>query len=82
MNKYVNSEIIKAFIEKNNLSKTQFCQRCHISVQTLNKVLRKEGDCFIGTIFKIVKAMEIKISQIIIKNDKKTQIRVKIVGFE
>ena len=39
-----NSKLLVDFIKKNNLSKTQFCKECGITLYALNKLLGPHAD--------------------------------------
>ena len=48
-------EKFENFRKVNNLSKTQFCEMCHIAVSTYNKILSKESDFYLRSLFKILR---------------------------
>lgn len=60
----VNVNKIIKYIKDEKLSKKEFCKRCEICVETLNKILRKKTNVGIVAIFKIAKIMEIDICQL------------------
>ena len=60
-----NYEIIIEYMNKNNLSKTQFCKQCNISIYTLNKMLN--GNLNINSLLglKVCKLLNIKFNDLI-----------------
>ena len=48
----LNTKPILNYLEKNNLSKTDFCKKCNISLQTLNNILTGKNFKF-KTLFKL-----------------------------
>lgn len=66
MSAMVKTELINNYINENNLSKTAFCKLCKISLTTLNNILANKGNIRILAIFKISRAMKIKISELLI----------------
>ena len=61
-----NKKAILDYIEKENISKTEFCKRCKIGFKTLNKVLLNDADINLKPIFKIVRFINIKPSEFFI----------------
>ncbi len=68
MQKYIDEKLIFEFIYSNNLNKTKFCKLARISTKTFNKVLN--GNINISTIvlFKIARAINKNIVEIIRKD--------------
>ena len=52
--KLYNAEIILQYLHKNNLTKTQFCKRCGISVNTLNRILARSSNMSLRVLIKIL----------------------------
>ena len=65
MNIRFNYEIIIEYMNKNNLSKTQFCKQCKISIYTLNKMLN--GNLNINSLLglKVYNLLNIKFNDLI-----------------
>ena len=63
----INIDIINRFISDKRLTKTKFCKMCKISISTLNRIMKNEGNFCVTTIFKITKLIEVKFSEIILK---------------
>ncbi|MBR2614855.1 MAG: helix-turn-helix transcriptional regulator [Clostridia bacterium] len=53
----LNTKPILNYLEKNNLSKTDFCKKCNISLQTLNNILTGKNFKF-KTLFKIARQID------------------------
>lgn len=58
----LNLKPIEEFIKINNLSKTQFCKKCGISVQALNNL---SGRTRVTILFKILEFTKIKCDDIL-----------------
>ena len=61
----IKTEIITNFIEKNNLSKTGFCKMIKIAPSTFNKIMNNSTNYGIVALFKIAKAMNSNIWEIL-----------------
>ena len=61
----INTYLIINYIEKHNLTKTQFCQNCNISLYLLNKILKGEKIIKITPFIKIVLYMKITLKDLI-----------------
>ena len=67
MKKYINEELISNFIKNNKLTKTKFCKISKISLKTFYKVLDGNYNVDVKVLFKIAKAMQKNIVDILIK---------------
>lgn len=63
---YINIELIKNYMVENELSESEFCARCGIDENSLNKILSGEIDFFASALVKISKEMKVKISELCI----------------
>lgn len=59
MEKFVNVNIIKNYMKKNNLTQAKFCKKCNIGATTLRTIFASPSTCKIRTIMKIAKAIDI-----------------------
>lgn len=64
MGNTIKTELITNFIKENNLSKAAFCKLCKISTGTLNRVLADNNALRISALFKIAKAIKIKLHEL------------------
>lgn len=62
----VNTTIIDSYIKANNLSKTQFCKLCKISVSTLNRIMTNNNFNLIS-LFRIAKTMDVHICKLFVE---------------
>ena len=58
----IDVDIIKAYMKKHSISRSEFCKQCKISVFVLNKLLCGKTNIRIAAIFKIAKVMGVKVS--------------------
>ncbi len=63
MNNTIKVEIIKKFMMENKISKRKFCKMCKISFSTLNKIMSKDDNFRITTLFKIARVIKIQVYQ-------------------
>lgn len=69
MNEYVNTDKIIKYMKDKNLTETEFCKRCKISVSTLEKIFNSnESD--IMTLYKIAQGMKVDLCFMYRENDK------------
>ncbi|MBR2614659.1 MAG: helix-turn-helix transcriptional regulator [Clostridia bacterium] len=61
MKNAINNKIIYDFMKKENLTKTQFCKKCNISLFTFNKLVSQQTNFSLTTIFKIARVMNVSI---------------------
>lgn len=61
MNQTFNTKLIKNYMRENNLSKKSFCKVCNISPLTLDKILNQKTNIRILAIFKIARALQVKV---------------------
>lgn len=66
MENQINVNKILDYIKANNLSKTEFCKNCNMSVSTLNAILTNKN-FKLTAIFKIARAMTCHIKDMFIK---------------
>ena len=66
MKNSVNTEMIKSYMKDNNISKTQFCKTCKISIGTLNKILSGDMNFAINALWKISHVLGIRMCQLFI----------------
>ena len=59
MNNKLNINLIFEYLNKNNLTKTEFCRQCKISRSTFYKIINGK-DFQIIALFKMAKVMNIK----------------------
>lgn len=59
----IRTELIYVFIKTHNLTKTEFCKKCKISLSTLNKILEGEDKISPLTIGKIAGTMHLRLHQ-------------------
>lgn len=67
MKTYINTKIIKDYMEQNNLTKKAFCKKAGISGYSLNKVFKGDLNIDIVILFKIAFAMDIHIKDMFAK---------------
>lgn len=60
MKEIVNTQKIIEYIDVNNLTKTDFCKLCKISISTFNRILSGK-DFYLATLFKIAKIMQVNV---------------------
>ena len=60
----IKTEMIEAYMQENNLSKTKFCKMCKISPSTLNKIMSNDGNFGIIALFKIARVLGVHIHQL------------------
>lgn len=58
MSNIINTEIIKNYMEENNLSKRAFCKLCKISPATLERILMNKDSVRLMVIFRIARALK------------------------
>ncbi|MBQ8211115.1 MAG: helix-turn-helix transcriptional regulator [Treponema sp.] len=58
-------DVIKKYMVDNKLSKSKFCKKCNIGMKTLNKVLNCDYSLRMSKLFKIAKAMNVHVLEII-----------------
>ena len=63
MGKLIKTEIIESYMQGNNLSKTQFCKLCKISIGTLYRLLSNDINVELISFFRISKVIDIQIHQ-------------------
>jgi len=68
MNKLINTSIIINFIKDNNLTRKEFCLKCKICPQTLNRILKNNNDIQILSLLKITKILKIPLHLIFNKD--------------
>ena len=55
----LNIRIIKDFLYINHLTRTEFCKKCQIGYQTLNKILTNKTNFKLVVLLKIAKYMKV-----------------------
>lgn len=61
----VRKEAINNYLNENNVSKSAFCKKCHLSTTTLNKILMGSVDCKVVTLYKIARTMGVGIADLL-----------------
>lgn len=64
MKKGIKTYLIEEYLQKKNLSKTEFCRLCKISYPTLQKVFKQDFTVRIGVLFKIARQINLRLSDI------------------
>jgi len=59
-------DLIKKYLEEQNLSKEEFCQKIDISVEDLDKILNNEVDISVLTLFNVANGMGLDLIDIIV----------------
>lgn len=65
MKNIIKTELIQKYIEENNITKTNFCKQCKISISTLNLLLKNKAKTKIETLIKISKSTKITIDELL-----------------
>ena len=60
----IKTEMIDAYMQENNLSKTAFCKMCKISTSTFKKIMANDSNFGIIALFKIARVMGIYVHQL------------------
>ena len=60
--KKINTKIFEDYMKENNLTITQFCKKCKISLNFYSKMLFNDGAIDLVSLFKISKATNINVS--------------------
>lgn len=63
--KYYKTELINQYLEKNKMSKRQFCQKCGISTNILSRIYANDGKIRLRYIIRIIKFLQIYPSQLL-----------------
>ena len=58
----LNIKLIIEYIEKNSLTRKEFCQQCKISISTFYRIINGK-DFRLDALFKIAKIMNLKLYQ-------------------
>ena len=61
----INTKLIDNFLKENNLSKTQFCKLCNISLQTLKNVYLSNNKISVKPIVKLALTMKVRLKDLI-----------------
>ena len=61
----IKTSYIYEFLDKNNLTKKQFCDNYNFSYTTLNKILIKKSQIKLTTAIKMIKIINISLDQFI-----------------
>ena len=61
-------EIIK-YLKENNISKTEFCKLCSISIYTLNELLKGSVKVNAFKCFKVSKILKINLMELVVEID-------------
>jgi transcriptional regulator with XRE-family HTH domain len=62
----INIEILKNYMKEQQLSKTEFCKQCKISMEVLNKILANDSNFGIVALFKIARKLNMQIHELFI----------------
>lgn len=63
--KYYRLNVIDNYLKIHNLSKTQFCKLCGISMKTLKKIYADCGHIKLKTFLKILNVIQVSPSQLL-----------------
>ncbi len=58
--KYFRTDLIDNYLLDNNLTKKQFCEKCKISYQTLQKIYNQDASVSLISSLKVSNAMKIE----------------------
>ncbi|MBQ9117752.1 MAG: helix-turn-helix transcriptional regulator [Clostridia bacterium] len=61
MKNEIKIELIKNFMEDNNLSKNRFCEMCKISLDSYQKIMRNDFDFSIRVLFRVAKILGVEV---------------------
>lgn len=67
MDNAIKTDAIEKYLLDNNLSKSEFCKRCHISTDTYDEILKRKTDFNIIALFKIAREINSYISRMYVK---------------
>ncbi len=56
----VNTELIKTYLAKNNITRNQFAKLCHMSILTLNRILDGKPNYKLESLLKISETMNVE----------------------
>lgn len=56
----IRTELIYIYIKTSNITKTEFCKKCKISLKTLNKIMEGEENINPLTIGKIAEVLHLR----------------------
>ena len=59
----INMELIEKYIKENNLSKTQFCQKCKIGLRSYEKLMNNNLEIDLRVFVKVAKVMNIRLCE-------------------
>lgn len=62
----INAELITNYLKQNNLSKTEFCKRCKISLSTFYRLFTKQ-DVKLLSLFKLCREMNLPIKDLFLE---------------
>ena len=61
MKNEIKTELIKRFMEENELSKSEFCAMCKINLETYRKIMSNDFDFSIRALFRIAKVLGVEV---------------------
>ena len=64
MKNQINVQLIKNFMETNNLSATKFCKLCQISPITFKKIMVNDLRFHISALFKISRILKVQVHEL------------------
>jgi len=71
MQSVINVQLIQEYIEKNSISKTEFCRRCKISYRVLQNIMSGQTKLRLIPVFKIANLLKVSLDSLIIRVVKK-----------
>jgi transcriptional regulator with XRE-family HTH domain len=66
MKNEINVELIKNYMKEQQISKTEFCRQCKVSMEVLNKILANKPNFRILALFKIARKLNVQIHELFI----------------
>ena len=67
-NRFKYEEVIK-YLKENNMSKTEFCKLCNISIYTLNNLLKGSVKVNAFASFRVSEALKINLMNLVVEID-------------
>lgn len=66
MDNQINKSLISDYIKKNNLTISEFCQKCNISQSTFHNIMNNSLDFNVDVLLKLARLLNIEIYQLFI----------------
>ena len=71
MQSVINIQLIQEYIEKNSISKTEFCRRCKISYRVFQNIMSGQTKLRLISVFQIANLLKVSLDSLIIRVVKK-----------